>query len=523
MTSKGKPWLSPGIHTSFAIPQKNCVHLIPASSIQPVSIKWLWPGWVAQGKLQIIGGPPSTGKTTIATYFAATISRGGPGGACWPDKSPAPFGKVIYWSSKDGIADTIVPRLIAAGADMNHIHVIGGTTENGRSRKFNFATDIEKLGDAIATLGNVALIIIDSIVQTVPGDSNKNADVRRALETLVEMGERHNCAILGITHVNKSSKGKEPLDRLNGSLAYGAVARVVMLTAKVQADTSNESSSSCILVRAKSKIGADEGGFEYQIRSYEFQVHSEIILSSAIYWNEIPLSGPPKDILKFAETGGATEKTGAVEEAMHFLQSILANGGSSVPDIQAKAEEAGIAWSSVKRAKAALCIRSKKQCGVGQASSFDWFLPMASGDQSPPNWGDHSGPATMPNPTFQFATLGQHHQEGMVKSLFNLGANTHAPHAPLDPPDPLDPLDPLDPVVRNIKNSCDEVVLKSCMDACRQRLMNRINTATDIEGDEVAQLDEIIDHVINETLYCDPKADMYREALKRTTWWSEAA
>ena len=272
------------------------------------------------------------------------------------------------------MSDTLVPRLIAAGANMDNVHIVNGTIENGRPRPFSFSSDIPRLSMEISQIGSVALIIIDSIVQAVPGDSNKNADVRRALEPLNDLAEKHRCAILGITHVNKSSKGKEPLERINGSLAYGAVARVVMVTSKVNTESADEAPSRCVLVRAKSNIGRDDGGFEYEIQPFDLQVSSGKISSSRIHWNSTPLHGSPRDILKRAESGDQPEAMSALELAEDFLSHMLAGGPQPASLVHDQALAAGISAATLKRAKATMGIRSEKQRDAGKASPHFWTL-----------------------------------------------------------------------------------------------------------------------------------------------------
>ena len=89
--------------------------LVCAAAITPEPIDWLWEGWLATGKLHILAGAPGTGKTTVALAFAATISCGGR----WPDGARADPGQVLIWSSEDDAKDTLVPRLIAMGANLN--------------------------------------------------------------------------------------------------------------------------------------------------------------------------------------------------------------------------------------------------------------------------------------------------------------------------------------------------------------------------------------------------------------------
>ena len=204
-----------------------CAALIPAKPID-----WIWQDHLAAGKLTLLAGSPGTGKTLVALTCAATVSHGGLYGHSWPDGSFSPTGDVLIWSGEDGIEDTIIPRLMAANADLSRIHVIGATHERGKQRPFNFETDLPLLETKILQ-NPIRLLIIDSIVQAVAGDSHKNSEVRRALEPLLLLAEEHNFAIIGITHVTKHSKGKNPVDRVAGSLAFGAVARVVLIASKI--------------------------------------------------------------------------------------------------------------------------------------------------------------------------------------------------------------------------------------------------------------------------------------------------
>jgi putative DNA primase/helicase len=135
--ARTKPVSPPGV--------KSNVELIPASRIEPVPIKWLWPGWLARRRLNILAGPPGSGKTTLAGEMAATVSTGGR----WPDGSRAKQGNVVIWSGEDDPEDTLVPRLIASGADVRHVHFVGNIRDESASRSFDPAKDITELANAI--------------------------------------------------------------------------------------------------------------------------------------------------------------------------------------------------------------------------------------------------------------------------------------------------------------------------------------------------------------------------------------
>ncbi len=204
--------------------ERPMVVLTPASSIVCRPIRWLWPGFTARGKLHILAGAPGTGKTTIALDLAATQSRGGR----WPDGSLATVGNVLIWSGEDDAEDTIVPRLKAAGADLSRIHIIGDALIDDEPRAFDPARDLAALEWQAAQVGDIALLIADPVVSAVTGDSHKNTEVRRALQPVVELASRLDCAVLGISHFSKGTAGRDPTERVTGSVAFGAIARVVM-------------------------------------------------------------------------------------------------------------------------------------------------------------------------------------------------------------------------------------------------------------------------------------------------------
>lgn len=232
-----------------------CIRIL-ASDIEPELIDWLWGGWLARSKLHILAGSPSVGKSTLAMDLAARISSGSE----WPDGTRASPARVVVWSGEDEPADTLIPRLSVAGADLTMITFITGVTKGEAKRSFDPASDMPALETTITEIGGCALLIIDPVVSAAAGDSHKNSETRRGLQPLVDLGAKHRTAIIGIHHFSKGTAGRDPLERFNGSLAFGAIPRIGLVASKSPVRGA-EKSARRVIMRAKSNIGPDDGGF----------------------------------------------------------------------------------------------------------------------------------------------------------------------------------------------------------------------------------------------------------------------
>lgn len=343
------------------------VTLTPASDIKCVPIRWLWKGWLARGKLHVLAGAPGTGKTTIALALAATITRGG----CWPDGTVAPAGRVLVWSGEDDPADTLVPRLRAAGADLRNVLVVGDTVTDGEPRAFDPAADLGALEWQAQEFGNIALLIADPVVSAVAGDSHKNTEVRRALQPLVNLGHRLDCAVLGISHFSKGTAGRDPTERVTGSVAFGALARLVLVTAKGE-------DGDRLLARAKSNIGPDGGGYGYDLELTEI----EGMEASRVRWGS-PLEGTARELLGVADS----VPDSSLDDASDWLLGMLSGTEIAVAELKKQAAAAGFSWRTMERSKSSIGAQAERVSdGNSGAGRWVWKLPRntATGNTANP-------------------------------------------------------------------------------------------------------------------------------------------
>jgi putative DNA primase/helicase len=336
-------------------------------------VTWLWPEWLAAGMFHLLAGAPATGKTTLALHIAAIISSG----AQWPDGTYCEPGNVLIWSTEDERGQILAPCLFAHAAAKNRIYFIKPDIEsadqNKESQCFDPARDLPKLYKEASEIGNIRLIIIDPIVDALDCDSYKNAEVRRALQPLMRLGRQLGSAILGISHFSKGVVGDlkhSPLEWVTGSVAFGALALFVWLTAK---SIEPDGTIKRLLIKAKSNTGAEGGvrGYYYDIEQASIVQHLGIVTSRVIFRE--PIVGQAESLLTEAMNQGFANERSMLEEAMEFLKELLSHGPVAKKEIEAQAKEAGFKEITVRRAKKALGVQAIHE-GYGKDSIWKWSL-----------------------------------------------------------------------------------------------------------------------------------------------------
>jgi len=360
------------------------------SDIEAKPIRWLWPGCIARGKVSMIAGNPGLGKSQVTASMAAIVSTGGQ----WPvDRAPCDRGTVVILSAEDDPADTIRPRLEAAGADLSRVYVIDAiqesTKDGERQRTFNLSVDLPRLSALLKDLGNVALIVIDPITAYLGDtDSHKNAEVRALLAPLSKLAEEHRSAVVCVSHLNKGGASSEALMRVTGSLAFVAAARAAFIVAR---DPQNARRR--IFLPAKNNIGNDQTGFAFSIESILLQGD---ITTSRIRWEAEAVTDMTADQALAPDLPGeSTERNAAVE----WLRDLLEDGPMSAKEVKSHADQAGLAWRTVRRAKDELGIKPAKTRFDG---GWEWALPKMSTMSTPENvdtfgHGGHLGEITEKN------------------------------------------------------------------------------------------------------------------------------
>lgn len=334
------------------------IELVCLEDVQTKPVSWLWKKRIARGKLTVIAGNPGLGKSQLTAAMSATVTTGG----LWPDGSDTPgAGNVFILSAEDDAADTIKPRILAAGADVTKCHVLSAVkiksnSGEGKSRHFDLTQDVKRLGAAIGQIGNVHLVIIDPVSAYLGGvDSNNNSDIRGVLAPLSDMAAEYDVAVILITHLNKS-KDQDLMARVIGSMGMIAAARAGYVVSKDEADPSIRH-----FLPIKNNIGNDSDGFSFHIEGVVLESGIE---TSKACWHEGVVN---------AHKMLNPEKKTQINGAQAFLSEMLSNGGRIASEIFEEAEGMGYSRSSIQRAAGSLRIVRKK---MGMKEGWMWSLPL---------------------------------------------------------------------------------------------------------------------------------------------------
>ena len=335
-----------------------------AAEISPEKIEWLWSGRLARGKHTCIAGEPGTGKSQLSIAMIAIVTTGGE----WPcAEGQAPLGSVIILSAEDGAADTIVPRLMAAGADLERVHIVSAVRHtDGSRRSLSLQHDLNLLEKKIAEVGDAALVVVDPVSSYLgKTDSHKNSEVRGVLEPLSEMAERTRVAILSVTHFSKagSNNTTRALHRFIGSIAFTGAPRAAFAVIEDAEDPSRR-----LFLHAKNNLAQAPQGLAFRL---EQCLVGNGILASRIFWDADPVAISANEALA-AEAAGSETRT-AKADAMEFLQAALANGQTPAADVKRMAREHGLTAKAIRSAREALGVKIGRD-GFGPGSRSLWSL-----------------------------------------------------------------------------------------------------------------------------------------------------
>lgn len=350
-------------------------------------LEWFWQNRIPSGKLTTLAGDPDQGKSLITLYLASVLSVGG---TFFGDDTPIEPGETLFLAAEDDVADTLAPRLDAAGADLSKIiqvtsaMVIDGPGKTLRERQVQLDVDVVKIYKMIRNNPKIKLIIIDPISSFLGlANMNKEQEVRGTLEPLRRVAANTGVTVVLVAHFNKNSEARSAIDRVGGAKALVGLSRAAWTCLPVPNETlDNEASTQepdqKQFLKLKGNLApSNVGGLTYVISARPVEVEGldgpEMVDQPYIEWTG-KTENKAQDVLINGETTGRGEKTDATKK---WLRSYIEESGGA-----AKREE--IIWDGddQKYSKRTL-ERAKNELGLsGKKYGSDWYWVSPGFDDS---------------------------------------------------------------------------------------------------------------------------------------------
>jgi putative DNA primase/helicase len=349
-------------------------NLICAAGIKPRAVEWLWRDRVPLGMLSMFGGDPKLGKSLVTLALAANVSRGAPMPSC----SDIPDGpaSVVLMSAEDDPSRTIVPRLRAAGAILQNVHILesivrprdddGPPIEHLPCLK----SDLAAIESAVAGLGDCRLVVIDPVSAYLgQTDDHKNAELRGLLSPLKALAERLNVAVVLVSHLTKAG-GVNGKHRVQGSIAWVGAYRANYLFMR---DPDDSTGQKVLMLDNGCNLAPTQDGLAYVIKDRGD--------GPAVEWLEDIVNKTADSVLlELAQSQMNIEKPEQAaqrKDCEEWLREFLSGGPVNAKDVQSVAKQSGHSPTTLHRAKHNISIVTSR-AGFGRDMVSYWSLPSAS-------------------------------------------------------------------------------------------------------------------------------------------------
>jgi putative DNA primase/helicase len=276
-----------------------------ADSVTPESVSFLWRPYLPR-KFVVMDGHPGQGKSTLTIEFAARTTTGGP----WPDGSLTDPAHVLIANVEDGAADTIVPRLIAANADLAMVHLVDGVAADGDPEDpLPFSLAFSKhVADKARDIGNVGLIVLDPLMAMLPGETNsyKDSEIRSVLRPWAKLADDLCACVIVVRHLTKGSQGGPALLRGQGSVGVIGAARCGLAVVPAPKAEGEPDDGARIMTVTKCNVARMPPSLEFRLESSQNE-HARIVWGgeSGLSADELFANPSSDDVDDMGEVGDA--------------------------------------------------------------------------------------------------------------------------------------------------------------------------------------------------------------------------
>jgi len=333
-----------------------------ASDVTPRIIEWVWEGVLPLGKIVTIAGDPGVGKGILTVLMASHISTG----KDWKPGQPCRKGTVAFLAQEDGKEDTVVPRLMAAGADLDRVKFIDGVAVPNIEGDipFNLEQSSVLLDSWLKINPDVIVLFIDPINDFLgPNtDSYKDAEVRHILNPLKIMAEKHGVTMVMISHLNKGNT--KASYRIMGAMAFTGVARMTFIVTKSRDDPDLR-----MILPVKANIAKDVTGNGFRVREHQISIGSIKSAQPVAKLDPLPVNMTAEEALNGFGSGDNLDS-----DIQNFLHVELGEGPVLANEMKDRCENAGLSYATVRKRKKRFGVISYKRDASDTKSPWEWKL-----------------------------------------------------------------------------------------------------------------------------------------------------
>jgi putative DNA primase/helicase len=269
-------------------------------------------------------------------------------------------------SAEDGLEDTILPRLRAAGADLARV----GFFEEYNREPLVLPDHLDRIEVRLRDYG-ARLLVIDPLAAYL-AHARTDQDVRKCLHPLKLLAERLRCTVQWLRHLNKGG-GAKAIYRGSGYISIIGAARAGLLVAEHPDDRRQR-----VLAQAKGNLAPPQRSLTYAV---EYAAEHG---ACRLKWGgpcDLTADDLVRGPLKPEEKEKQEETRSKFRQACAFLGTVLKDGPLLCRDVKAAAAEACLSERTVERAAAALGLRLIAPSGEGSHTrkEYRWALPDAGG------------------------------------------------------------------------------------------------------------------------------------------------
>ena len=319
------------------------------ADVEEHQVDWIWENWLPKGMFTILGGYAGDGKSTLTAWLAAMLSTGG----TLPDGSAAPVINTLMVAMEDDISHVVKPRLSIHGVNENRVSVLDGVDEgDGILRPFNLRRHVPVLRQEVLEK-NIGLVVIDPLSGVQGnGDRNNEGDVRDSMAPLFRMMEETGVAVIGIMHIGKNDGQAKSYQKLLGSTAYTALARVIWMVHDLPEDMQVEGEATRKLLDV-TKINIAMAPAPMQFHRPKDQPITWLGMSPMRFDEAASWKKKPESISGKGETETAKAEAWLLEfmDGEHVLAS----------EVDQAARDTGITFATIKKVKERICITSVRE------------------------------------------------------------------------------------------------------------------------------------------------------------------